>query len=86
MDSHAARPAEQFRFDPPLTLRGDIVVHTLADAATFARSYPMPRLPKGRDSVLRWIERAANEDQQRKTADLFRTWVGSEGALVKDND
>jgi hypothetical protein len=86
MDSHAARPPEQFRFDPPLTLRGDIVVHTLEDAAVFARSYPTPRLPKGRDSVLRWIERAANEDQRRKTADLFRTWVGSEGALINDND
>jgi hypothetical protein len=36
--------------------------------------------------VLRWIERAANEDQRRKTADLFRTWVGSEGALITDND
>jgi hypothetical protein len=86
MDSHAARPPDQFRFDPPLTLRGDIVVHTLEDAAMFARSYPTPRLPKGRDNVLRWIERATNEDQQRKTAGLFRTWVGSEGALIKDND
>jgi hypothetical protein len=86
MHSDPARSPEQFKFDPPLTLQGDIVVHTLEDAAVFARSYPKPRLPKSRDSVLRWIERAVDEDQQLKTADLFRAWARSEGVLARHGD
>jgi hypothetical protein len=82
-DISATRSPGLFSFDPPLTLEGGIVVHTLKDAAAFARSYPTPRLPKSRDNMLRWIERATNEDQQRRTADLFRTWADSEGVLIK---
>jgi hypothetical protein len=70
-----------FKFDPPLTLRGHIVVTTLDDAAAFTRSLN-PRLPKTRDNVLRWLERANNEDQRIKAADMFRIWAQSEGVLL----
>jgi hypothetical protein len=72
-----------FRFNPPLTLRGDIVVTTLDDAAAFVSSYTTPRMPKTRESVLRWLERANNEDQRNKAADMFRIWAQSEGVLPR---
>jgi hypothetical protein len=75
----------EFQFDPPLTLRGNIVVLTLDDAVAFTRSYTTPRMPAIRDSVLRWLERANDEGQQRKSAaDMFRVWANKEGLLLKD--
>jgi hypothetical protein len=74
----------QFLFEPPLTLAGDTVVRTLDEAAAFARSLAMPRMPKTKENILRWLERANGEDQQHKAADMFRFWVASEGVLVQD--
>jgi hypothetical protein len=70
-----------FKFDPPLILRGHIIVATLDDAAAFTRSLN-PRLPKTRDNVLRWLERAQNDDQRSKAANMFRIWAQSEGVLL----
>jgi hypothetical protein len=73
-------PAE---FDPPLTLRGNLVVATLAEAAAFTRSLAKPRLPRTKATVLRWLERASHEDEQRKAANMFRIWAESEGVLLQ---
>jgi hypothetical protein len=75
---------QEYEFDPPLALQGDIVVATLDDAAAFARSLISPRLPKTRDNVLRCLERADSELQQGKVADIFRFWASSEGVLLKN--
>jgi hypothetical protein len=39
-------------------------------------------MPKTRDNILRWLERANNEDQRIKAADMFRIWAQSEGVLL----
>jgi hypothetical protein len=70
-----------FEFDPALMLEGDVVIVTLDDAAAFARTLVRPRLPRTRESVVRWLERAHEYDQQSKAADMFRFWVKSEGVL-----
>jgi hypothetical protein len=72
------------RFDRPLTLENNVIVRTLDDAAAFVRSYTNTRLPKTRISVLRWLERAANEEQLSKAANMFRFWAISEGILRED--
>jgi hypothetical protein len=63
MQRRPFRPAGEFRFDRPLTLQENIVVHTLSEAAAFTRSYTTPRLPMTRDSLLRWLDRDAAENQ-----------------------
>jgi hypothetical protein len=78
-----SRAMTQFQFDPPLTLEGDIAVVTLDDAAAFTRSLVNVRLPRTRDNVLRWLERAGDLDQQSKAADMFRVWAQSEGVLPR---
>jgi hypothetical protein len=77
-------PTGEFRFDRPLTLRKNTVVRTTGDAAAFVRSYANPRMPKTRATVLRWLERPGDEDQQSKAASMFRIWADSEGLLLKD--
>jgi hypothetical protein len=41
-------------------------------------------MPMTRDNVLRWLERASDDDQQSKAADMFRIWAGTEGVRLKD--
>jgi hypothetical protein len=72
-----------FRFDPPLDLKNDLKVETLDDALAFAQSYATPRLPKTRESVLFWLERANDSDLQEKAADMFRSWANLENMIVK---
>lgn len=72
-----------FRFDPPLNLKDDVKVETLDDAVTVAQSYPTPRLPKTRESVLFWLGRANDKDQQQKAAEMFRSWANLENMIVK---
>jgi len=59
-----------FRFDPPLNLKNDVNVETLEDALSFAQSYATPRLPKMREALLFWLERA-NESDRRRTRLAF---------------
>ena len=42
----------EFRFDPPLTLKGNIVVHNLDDAVRFMIGYREARRPELQTSVL----------------------------------
>jgi hypothetical protein len=80
------RPAVEFQFNPPLELSDGGVLHTLDEAAAFARSYTNPRLPKSRQNMLRCIDRVADENGEHlrsRAADLFRNWAFSEGLLPK---
>jgi hypothetical protein len=79
----------EFQFDPPLRLKGgrlspkeDVIVLTLDDAAAFMRWLKHPKLIRTRDSVLRLVERAGDEQKQRIAADMFRLWAESEGILL----
>jgi len=72
-----------FRFDPPLSLKNDVNVETLDDALSFAQSYATPRLPKTRETVLSWLERANESDQQENAASFFRSWASLENMIVK---
>jgi hypothetical protein len=83
MQRRRIEPIDEFKFDPPLMLQGNLVVATLAEAAAFTRSLKKPRLPKTKATVLRWLERATDEDQQRKAANMFRIWAESEGVLLQ---
>ena len=83
MQRRRIEPTNEFKFDPPLTLRENLVVATLAEAAASTRSLKKPRLPKTKATVLRWLERATDEDQQRKAANMFRIWAESEGVLLQ---
>jgi hypothetical protein len=73
----------QYKFAPPLRLAPDIVVFTLDDAAAFVRSYQGSRRPAMQDSVLRRLERADSDREQKDAADAFRGWAETEGVLVK---
>ena len=72
-----------FRFDPPLSLENDINVETLHDALSFAQSYATPRLPKMREALLFWLERASESDQPENAASMFRSWASLENVIVK---
>ena len=71
------------KFDPPLVLRGNVVVQTLDDAADFVRRYKDAQRPVMQDGLLRKLERADADDEQRIAADAFRAWAEVEGLLVK---
>jgi hypothetical protein len=60
-----------FRFDPPLTLKGNIVVHNL-DA--FMIGYRKPRRPALQTSGLYRLEGAAGEAEERDAGKLFLGW------------
>jgi hypothetical protein len=73
----------EFRFDPPLTLKDNIVVFTLDDAAAFVRSYKHTKWPEAQESVLRRLEGADSPEEQRHAADTFRGWAETEKVIVK---
>jgi hypothetical protein len=68
----------EFRFDPPLTLKGNIVLRNLDDAVRFMIGYREARRPALQTSVL--LERAAREAEER---DAFRGWTEAEGLIIK---
>jgi hypothetical protein len=72
-----------FRFDPPLALKNDLNIETLDEAVAFVHTYTTARLPKTKDSVLFWLTRANDSDQQEKAADMFHAWVNLEDVLAK---
>jgi hypothetical protein len=51
----------EFRFDPPLTLKGNIVVRNLDDAVRFMIGYREARRPALQTSVLHRVEGAAKQ-------------------------
>jgi hypothetical protein len=72
----------KYRFNPPLTLKGGVVVRTLDDAAAFVRSYRDPHLPKSSAAVLLSIEEANDKNRGRVAASMFRVWAKAAGVLV----
>ena len=73
----------EFRFDPPLTLKGNIVVRNLDDAVRFMIGYREARRPELQTSVLHRLEGAAGEPEERHAAYAFRGWAEAEGLIIK---
>jgi hypothetical protein len=72
------------RFDPPLTRKGNVVVHNLDDAVRFMISYREARRPALQTSVLYRLEGgAASEADERHAGDAFRGWAEAEDLIVK---
>jgi hypothetical protein len=63
----------EYRFNPPLTLKGNIVVHNLDDAVRFMIGYREARRPALQTSVLHRLEGAAGEADEREAANAFLT-------------
>lgn len=64
----------QFLFDPPLTLKGNIVVRNLDDAVRFMVGYQGARRPVLQKSVLHRLEGAVGEAEERDAGYAFRGW------------
>ena len=73
----------EFRFDPPLTLKGNIVVRNLDDAVRFVIGYREARRPELQTSVLHRLEGAAGEAEERGAGDAFRGWAEAENLISK---
>jgi hypothetical protein len=73
----------EFRFDPPLTLKGNIVVRNLDDAVRFMIGYREARRPALQTSALYRLEGAAGESEERHAGDAFRGWAEAEGLIIK---
>ena len=79
----AYAPMPEFRFDPPLTLKGNIVVRNLDDAARFMIGYREAHRPELQTSVLHRLEGAAGETEEREAGYAFRGWAEAEGLIIK---
>jgi len=77
------RAMPEFRFDPPLTLKGNIVVRNLDDAVRFMIGYREARRPELQTSVLYRLEGAAGETEERHAGYAFRGWAEAEGLIFK---
>ena len=75
-----------FTFDPPLTLNGNIVVRNLDDAARFMVGYQQSRRPALQSSVLRRLEGAIGEAEERDAGYAFRGWAEVERLIVKSDE
>ena len=73
----------EFRFDPPLTLKDNIVVSDLDDAVRFMIGYREAHRPELQTSVLHRLEGAAGEAEERAAGDAFRDWAEAEHVIVK---
>ena len=73
----------EFRFDPPLTLKGKVVVRNLDDAVRFMIGYREARRPALQTSVLYRLEGAAGETEERHAGYTFRSWAEAEGLIMK---
>ena len=73
----------EFRFDPPMTLKGNIVVRNLDDAARFMIGYREARRPALQTSVLYRLEGATGETEERHAGYAFRSWAEAEQLIVK---
>ena len=65
-------------FDPPITLRNNITVFTLDDAAAFVRAYRDSLFPSSQDTVLRRLQSAATPEDRKLAAAAFRLWAQAE--------
>ena len=73
----------EYRFDPPLTLKGDVVVRNLDDAVRFMIGYRKARRPELQTSVLHRLEGTASEAEERAAGDAFLDWADTEHLIVK---
>jgi hypothetical protein len=73
----------EFRFDPPLTLKGNIVVRNLDDAVRFMIGYREAHRPELQTSMLHRLEGAAGEAEERAAGDAFFDWAEAENLIVK---
>jgi hypothetical protein len=71
-------PMPEFRFDPPLTLKGNVVVRNLDDAVRFMIGYREARRRALQTSVLYRLERAVGEADERHAGYAFRGWAEAE--------
>jgi hypothetical protein len=76
----------EFSFDPPLTLKGNIVVRNLDDAVRFMIGYRDARRPALQTSVLYRLEGAVGEVDERHAGYAFRSWAEAEGVIIKLGD
>jgi hypothetical protein len=65
----------QFTFDPPLTLKGNLVVGNLDDAVRFMVGHQDVRHPGLQKSVLHRLKRAVGEAEERDAGYAFRGWA-----------
>ena len=73
----------EFRFDPPLILKGNIVVCNLDDAVRFVIGYREAHRPELQTSVLHRLEGAAGEAEEQAAGDAFRGWAEAEHLIIK---
>ena len=73
----------EFRFDPPVTLKGNVVVRNLDDAVRFMIGYREARRPALQTSVLFRLEGAAGEAEERHAGYTFRGWAEAEDLIIK---
>ncbi len=73
----------EFKFDPPLTLKGNIVVRTLDDAVRFLVAYRDGRQTTRQKRLLYHLEGAYDATEQRDAAYAFRDWAEAERLIVK---
>ena len=73
----------EFRLDPPLTLKGDVVVRNLDHAVRFIIGYREARRPALQTSVLYRLEGAAGEEEERHAGYAFRGWAEGENIIIK---
>lgn len=71
----------EYQFDPPLTLKGHVVVRSLDDAVRFMTGYHQARQPFMRESVLHRLEGAGDGIGEREAANAFREWVALEDLI-----
>ena len=74
----------RFLFEPPLRLKHGVTIRTLEQAAAFVRSRIQVRVPLRRANILRRLETAAREIQQREAARAFRCWAEAEDLFEVD--
>jgi hypothetical protein len=81
----AARFADmpEYQFDPPLTLKGDVVIRTLDDAVRFLYTYKEAKRPILQGGILHRMEGADTEDQQRDAANAFLGFAEEEGLIIR---
>jgi hypothetical protein len=72
----------EFSFDPPLTLKGNIVVRNLDDAVRFMIGYREARRPALQTSVLHRLEGAAGETEECHAGYAFRGWAEAENLII----
>lgn len=73
----------EFKFDPPLTLKGDVVVRSIDDAVKFILAYNDPRQSATPRRLLYHLEGAIGESEERNIAYAFREWAESKNLIVK---